>query len=80
MNSVYVGTDAPHGHFESPTASTPAPGSYYAKGDEEVPPWLDDGRARGPAACLWLVVALPREYRPRQPPTAAPLSNLRLAA
>ena len=50
------------------------------KGDEEVPPELADGRARGPAAYLWLVVALPREYRPRQPPTAAPLSNARLAA
>ena len=50
------------------------------KGDEEVPPELADGRARGPAAYLWLVVSLPREYRPRQPPTAAPLSNARLAA
>ena len=39
---------------------------------EEVPPKLADGRARGPAAYLWLVVALPREYRPRQPPQRGP--------
>ena len=65
-------------------STTTSPGRrddvHGTKGAEAVAPGLADGRARGLEAYLWLVIALPREYRPRQPPTPALPSNPRRTA